>query len=92
MMNFFTKTDKSYAINLLKDDHNKVKGLFKQFENTDNRREKKKIVAETIMELKLHADVEEQIFYPAVRKPIGKEIMPYKEKISTRFAQDAFSP
>ena len=46
----------------LKDDHEKVKGLFEQFEHADNRREKQKIAAHAIMELKIHADIEEKIF------------------------------
>ncbi len=75
MLNFLTMTDDFDAISLLKKDHVKVKGLFDQFEKAHNLREKKKIVAEVIMELKLHAAVEEEIFYPAVRKLIGKEIM-----------------
>lgn len=74
-MNFFTKTEDFNAITLLKKDHTKVKGLFEEFEKAENLREKKKIVAEAIMELKMHSAVEEEIFYPAVRKSIGKEIM-----------------
>ena len=35
----------------------------------------KKIVRETLTELEVHAAIEEEIFYPAVRKPIAKEIM-----------------
>jgi len=34
-----------------------------------------KIVRLAITELKVHAAIEEELFYPAVRKPIGKEIM-----------------
>ena len=34
-----------------------------------------KIVREALTELKVHAAIEEEIFYPAVRKPVGKEIM-----------------
>lgn len=64
---------KKDAINILKNDHEKVKELFDQFENTDNLREKKKIAAEAIMELKIHAEVEENIFYPALRKELDDE-------------------
>lgn len=67
MLEFFTKDD-SDAIALLKKDHDKVKGLFEQFENTDDLRQKKKIAAQAIMELKIHATIEEEIFYPALRK------------------------
>lgn len=75
MLGFLTKTNDQDAISLLKKDHTTVKGLFDQFEKADSLREKRKIVAEAILELKLHAAVEEEIFYPAVRKPIGKKVM-----------------
>ncbi len=63
------------AITILKNDHNKVKALFERFEETDNLREKKKIAAEAIMELKIHAEIEEKIFYPSVRKDLEEGIM-----------------
>ena len=34
-----------------------------------------RIVREALTELKVHAAIEEELFYPAVRKPVGKEIM-----------------
>ncbi len=66
---------KENAISILKDDHSKVKGLFEQFEKADSIAKKKKIATEAIMELKIHAAIEEEIFYAAVRKPTGKKIM-----------------
>lgn len=63
------------AIALLKQDHDKVKALFEQFENTDNLREKKRIAAEAIMELKIHAEIEEKIFYPSVREELEDDLM-----------------
>lgn len=72
------KGNKDDAISILKSDHQKVKGLFEQFENTDSRREKKKIAAEAIMDLKIHAEIEEKIFYPAVRKELDDEDIMYE--------------
>ncbi len=69
MFESFTAS-KQDAIVILKSDHEKVKGLFEQFENSDNKREKRKIVAEAIMELKIHAEIEEKIFYPTVRSKV----------------------
>ena len=63
------------AVSLLKEDHERVKRLFDEFETAKGRPSKKKIVSEAITELKVHAAIEEEIFYPAVRKAIGKEIM-----------------
>ena len=63
------------AVSLLKEDHAKVKRLFDKFEAAKSRPSKRKIVLEAITELKVHAAIEEELFYPAVRKAIGKEIM-----------------
>ena len=63
------------AISILKADHRKVKGLFKAFEDAKGLREKKKIVAEALLELKCHAAMEEEIFYAAVRRSVGKDTM-----------------
>jgi hemerythrin superfamily protein len=61
------------AIALLKEDHKKVKGLFDQFEKTDDNGKKEKIVADVIKELKIHATIEEEIFYPALREVFQTE-------------------
>ena len=63
------------AVSLLKADHDKVKGLFDQFQAAKTRQAKRRIARDALTELKVHAAIEEEIFYPAVRKPIGKEIM-----------------
>jgi hemerythrin superfamily protein len=60
---------------LLKKDHDTVKGLFEKFEKAEGRLLKKKIVGQALTELKVHAAIEEDLFYPAVRKPVGKDIM-----------------
>jgi hypothetical protein len=73
MFESLTGGTKENAITLLKGDHDKVKELFDQFENTDSLAEKKKIAAQAIMELKIHAEIEEKIFYPAVREKLDDE-------------------
>lgn len=55
------------AISLLKTDHRKVEGLFKQFENASRRAQKTKLVRQICQELIIHAIIEEEIFYPACR-------------------------
>ena len=69
------KNTKTNAIELLKQDHKTVKGLFDQFEEADKLAEKKKIVAQAINALKIHASIEEEIFYPNVFKAVGKDLM-----------------
>ena len=63
------------ALALLKKDHDTVKDLFEKFEKAESRSAKKKIVIQALAELKVHAAIEEEIFYPAVRKPVGNDIM-----------------
>ncbi len=72
MLDFFKSNP---AVAILKEDHAKVKQLFDQFESTKGGRSKKKIVREAITELKIHAAIEEELFYAAVRKAVGKDIM-----------------
>jgi len=63
------------AVALLKEDHDRVKELFDKFEAARTRPAKLRIVRAALVELKVHAAIEEEMFYPAVRKPVGKEIM-----------------
>jgi hemerythrin superfamily protein len=61
------------AIAMLEADHKKVQKAFKDFEKlkeTGKRREKVVIVQQTCADLTVHMKVEEEIFYPAVRKAI----------------------
>ena len=61
------------AIQLLKRDHKKVEGLFDKFEQTKKADGKRKICEQVIQELEIHAKLEEEIFYPAVKKHVGEE-------------------
>lgn len=63
------------ATALLKQDHEKVKALFDQFEAAKSRPAKVKLVRRALLELKVHAALEEEIFYPAVRVKVGREVM-----------------
>ena len=55
------------AITMLRQDHKTVEKLFKQFEKTEDPKEARKIADQVIEELSVHAHIEEQVFYPAVR-------------------------
>ena len=65
------------AIATLIADHKKVKELFTQFEKLKNEEgaddEKGSLVAQICEELTIHATIEEEIFYPAVRAQIEDE-------------------
>ena len=58
------------AIALLKRDHRRVETLFDKFERTSKKGAKgrKKLVRKIVDELSLHADIEEQLCYPAVQE------------------------
>lgn len=60
------------AITLLKQDHKTVEGLFKQFEKVaEGKPDKARQLADQIIrELSIHAAIEEQVFYPAVREGV----------------------
>jgi len=64
-----------HAIAILIKDHDTVKDLFDRFDKSDSGGEKEKIIAEALKELKIHAAIEEEIFYPAVRKHVGSDLM-----------------
>jgi len=64
----------SGVIEMLKEDHEKVKGLFEDFESAEGR-EQANIAATAIMELEVHADLEEKLIYPAIRKQIDEDEM-----------------
>ena len=64
-----------HAISILIKDHDRVKELFDRFEKSESASEKEKIIGEATTELKIHAVIEEEIFYPAVRRRLGKDLM-----------------
>jgi len=62
-------------INLLKDDHRKVKELFRAYESAGEKAYQKKgtIAGQIFQELDVHAQIEEEIFYPAVQAKADQE-------------------
>ncbi len=57
------------AITLLKQDHKTVNGLFRKYEKLGDEAyvSKRQVVDQIIEELSVHAVIEEQVFYPAVK-------------------------
>lgn len=55
----------SNAVALLKADHREVEALFDQFEGTTNDAEKRDLANSICVALKVHARLEEELFYPA---------------------------
>lgn len=62
---------------MLRADHQAVSALFEQYEKTRSPARKKDIVSQICSELTVHAQVEEEIFYPAVKLALkDKELIP----------------
>jgi hemerythrin superfamily protein len=54
------------ALELLKQDHDKVRQLFKQFESTQDETEHRRLAKTIKSELQIHSHIEEIVFYPAM--------------------------
>jgi hemerythrin superfamily protein len=62
---------------LLKTDHKRVSELFADYEEANSVKEKSQIAQQICNELTVHAQIEEEIFYPAVKKALkDKELIP----------------
>jgi hypothetical protein len=60
------------VIDLLKRDHERVQRAFREFDHLDSLQACQQIVQRTCAELKVHAAIEEELFYPAVRDAIDE--------------------
>ena len=63
------------AVALLKADHEKVAGLFEDYEKASGDGKKQKIAEEICMELTVHATIEEEIFYPACEGKVEEDLL-----------------
>jgi hemerythrin superfamily protein len=61
------------AITLLKQDHDEVQKLFKEFESAKGDGRKQKLAHQICLELTVHAEIEETIFYPACEGTVDEE-------------------
>jgi len=67
---------KTQIITMLKGDHKKVKKAFKDFEKLDPQEDPETcqaLVEQTLSEIEVHAELEEQVFYPAARSAMKNE-------------------
>jgi hemerythrin superfamily protein len=70
-----TRSKDAEAIEMLKEDHAKVKKAFKEFEKMDRSDEEtcRQLVQTVCEDLKVHTTLEEEIFYPALRDALEDE-------------------
>jgi hemerythrin superfamily protein len=59
------------AIALLKKDHREVEGYFEEYEELEDDNAKAKLAEKICTALKVHTQIEEEIFYPQGRKATG---------------------
>lgn len=81
------------ACDLLDADHKAVKKMFTEYEELTeakgNTRDKKRALAEQICnELMVHAQIEEEIFYPAIRKPVKDDMLMNEASVEHASAKD----
>lgn len=80
------------AVDLLDADHIAVKKLFTQFKKLSEAKapdDQRKALADKICkELTVHADIEEQIFYPAAREAIGDDALLNEAEVEHASAKD----
>lgn len=70
-----TSAAKTDAIKLLKADHAEVAEMFDKYENGRLPKARKAALAQKICAaLSVHAQIEEEVFYPAAREAGGKEV------------------
>jgi hypothetical protein len=86
------KPAKAYdAIALLKDDHKKVKKMFKDFDKLKEKgteAQKSELVRNICTELTVHTQIEEEIFYPAVRKAVDDKDLMDEAEVEHASAKD----
>jgi hemerythrin superfamily protein len=89
-----TRRSAPNAISLLTDDHAKVRKMFKQFERMKAKAgdaEKAELVEKICMELTLHTQVEEEIFYPAAREAIEEQDLLDEAEVEHASAKELIS-
>ena len=63
------------AVALLKEDHRTVEDLFAQFEKASGDDRKQELATQICTELSIHAQIEEEIFYPACEGKVEEDLL-----------------
>jgi hemerythrin superfamily protein len=69
------ETKQQDAIALLKEDHRTVEELFEKFEKASGEGRKQSIAEEICLDLSVHAQIEEEIFYPACEGKVDEDLL-----------------
>jgi hemerythrin superfamily protein len=76
------------ALALLRSDHQRVQQLFERFERTRGEDQKNKLAEQICADLELHARLEEELFYPAVRDAIRETDLVDEAEVEHQSAKD----
>jgi hypothetical protein len=63
------------AIALLKADHREVEDLFEKYESANGAAAKRKLAEQICLELTIHTQIEEEIFYPACKGKVDDDLL-----------------
>ena len=69
------KSSDTDATHILAADHRAVEALFEEFEKASGSDRKAKIADRICTELKIHAQIEEEVFYPALKGMIDDDLL-----------------
>jgi hemerythrin superfamily protein len=89
-----TSKSQKDAIKLLTDDHAKVKKLFREYEKLTKKEDqegKEELAQQICKELTIHAQLEEEIFYPAAREAIKDDDLLNEALVEHSSAKDLIS-
>jgi hemerythrin superfamily protein len=78
-------------IEMLKEDHERVRAMFEEFEGLDpeeDREAMQAIVEQTCAELEVHATLEEELFYPQVREALEEADIVDEAEVEHQSARD----
>ena len=88
------RRSKNDAIKLLTADHAKVKKMFKEFQKLSKKNDeagKEELAVQICKELTIHAQLEEEIFYPAAREEIDDDDLMNEALVEHTAAKDLIS-
>ncbi|QCB55728.1 hemerythrin domain-containing protein [Sphingopyxis sp. PAMC25046] len=63
------------ATHILAADHRAVEALFEEFEKASSKSRKAEIAERICTELKIHAQIEEEVFYPALKGKVEEDLL-----------------
>jgi len=73
---------------MLRDDHKRVAEMFTRFESARGSESKAKIAQQICHELEVHAQLEEELFYPPVREATGEDALLDEAEVEHQSAKD----